>query len=306
MTAPALRTFSSATLHAASAAGDPLARAAVAQVLDAGGAKTDLLRAVERAAAAPGPAADFLAAARAPLSMADARAVSLATERLARNTWITGVVSTLGAELSTLAVAGATPDGPFESVGGTRPTLGADTFAALEVGGPAWRAALTARLVRTATADTDAVALAWRFVCQSHGVRAGLARLGVPMSPRRATAHQRAWALLARLHGVPAALIAASPAEEALLASRLLTESEAPPSPEEVDGWLDALAQRPPCFASRTGLLALGRHIVGSRIAATLALPDTGSWQVAWTLAARSAAAATPAPAPWMSRLASA
>jgi hypothetical protein len=122
------------------------------------------------------------------------------------------------------------------------------------------------------------------------------------MSPRRAAAHQRSWAVLARLHGVPDALIARSPAEEALLSSRLLTEAGDPPSPEEVDGWLDALASRPPCFASRTGLLALGRHVVGSRIAQTLSLPDTGSWQVAWTLAVRSAAAATPAPAPRIER----
>jgi hypothetical protein len=151
MPATDIRTFTLESLRAADAQGDTLAQAAVAQVLGAGGTESDLLRAVERAACAPGAAAEFLAAAAAPLETADAHAVALTEERIQRNTWITGVVGAIGTELSSLAVRGLAGDGPFESIGGTRPSCAPHCLDAAHPGTPAWRRARRSRLVRAAT-----------------------------------------------------------------------------------------------------------------------------------------------------------
>lgn len=298
-------------IAAALAEGDPLADAVFDQLETAESAGGDLLTVVDRLADAEGGAAKaFLDACRAPLAPATAARHARGRILIRRSPWLSGVVETLGCAVALCAAPALPPvlgraGGPGST--GAMLMLDAGTTEAFEPDTATWRRLVRVRLVLAATrrgldpaeARESTLSLAWAVCMWSHGFRAGLERLGVPVSGERAAAHQALWRDIGQRLGLPAALLASSPAEEADLAAALEAQL-----PLDLDGAvraaeaLEHLGTAPPCFASFRGVAALSRHMVGADIADRLGMPAHGDWRVAWRVALRSVAVAAPSPAP--------
>jgi hypothetical protein len=299
--------------------GDPLADAAVRRLLAQGPAAGDpLARVLALSDAGDREAKRFMADVARPLPADLHQRVSRGRTLLTRNAWLASVVETMGCSvrlclapslLRAFPVPSRCPT-PAAAPGVALLQLATDPDALIPHT-PAWQALVRARLdqaLRRASGDEMALfgqegaltqlELAWAIAAWSHGMRSGLRRLGVPISADLAEAHHTLWTEIARMLGVPEWLRAPSAVGAAAHIATLQAALPAPDAPERTcaEQLLRGIASYPPCFASRAGVDALSRHLVGSELADTLGISAAGSWRAAWFVAVQSNLLATQDP----------
>lgn len=129
--------------------------------------------------------------------------------------------------------------------------------------------------------------MAFTMCAHSHVVRRSLARLGVPISPPEARAHQHFWALVGHAMGVESRWLAQSPEEEARLYERLqrnLCRGRKATGRDLTARAIDAIASQ--ARVPRGLAASLAHRLVGPSVADRLRITPQARWTPVLSLVA--------------------